>query len=237
MKKSNFIMFKIQYSKENNIDLWRTLVLKEGFRATVVAFKSLQDFKMFKASTNSQEIILQYEIDDMNKNKITDFLSKFRERFDLVSLIPKTRLTLSFAIRDNRIDSIIVDGKGNNLKLFTQKHLKNISQHEKLLEIDLGLIFYTFGIPRTKILNKLKQIADFILKYDIKTILSLTPISKIDIRKPQEVISISNLFNLSRDIATKSISDYPNEQIRKNIEKRSSNYVMEGVYIMREGKG
>jgi len=233
MTRRNYIMCKVGYN-ENYKSLLQS-VFNEGFKYIMLEFTDANLIFRFHKESNrdNSRIYTQLTIHQTKKAKIMDIIRKYRHNYDIIAISSQNREILSFGIRDNRIDSIIINKE--NIKLFNQTHFKHIKNNNKIVEIELSDLLNTFGMRRVKLLNKLKRVTHFVLKYDLKLILSIRPKDDIDLRTPQEIVSIAHFIDLPRDIAVTSISKVPLERIKLNLEKRKDTFIMPGVKVVKWG--
>ena len=213
-------------------------ILDFGFSGVFLSV-SYKEYKTYKnvikelgdAYKGSLDIATRINIDESNKSKIKSILATIRKNVDIISIGPNTRELASFVCRDGRID--IINITQNNFNLFSDSMLRMCREHNKALEFDLIDLLHTWGDKRVRILGKLKTVAKRAYRLHVRFIITVSPKSLYDLRKPTEIIFIGRILGFPIDSVKDSISIIPLDILKINREKRTTNFVLPGVKIVK----
>ena len=177
------------------------------------------------------DIAIRIDIDERNRNKIKNILTSIRKNVDIISIAPDKRDLAAFVCRDRRID--VIDVTQNNFNLFSDSMLRMCRENNKVLEFNLIELLYTWRDRRVRILGKLRTVARRALRMHVKFFITASPESFYDLRNPSEIIYIGKVLGFPREYVKDSISIVPSEILKINREKRSRDFVLPGVKIVK----
>lgn len=185
-------------------------------------FLKIKEFSL----KNKIDVFKKAEIEAHNKKEILNFLRKNRRKFEIISIICKTKEAMLLAARDGRVDTFILSLKDN---LMIDKGIASISKN--ILEIQAKeIIISKKDLFRTT--KNLMKMLEATKSYNIPLIFSSGAENIYEQRSAIVLKSFLNSFGYSEEEAIKCVSDIPLKKIMENRFKLSNKFVMPGVRIV-----
>lgn len=171
-------------------------------------------------------------IEEDNKEKIKQILSKERFRNVLISVYCNTPELTKWSLTDNRIDIIEVD-IANFGRFIDRKAAKLAKENEKIIEINLRPLIYQGN--KIGFLRNLQKGIHWINKKKCQFIITSGATDLFELRNPRDLCGLVPLFQMSYEHALKSMSKDIITIIERNID-RITNQEELGIWKIRGEK-
>jgi len=168
------------------------------------------------------EVFLRVDLTCSKREELLKLLRRFRSTFDIVGVKCKNHSLALVAARDRRVDLIFFDSATRNV--WFDDSIANVSN--ALLELNLGRLF---EIANHLILTRLMKDVRVARRHNIDMVLSSGATSPLLVRAPIQLAAVAEILGLNKQEAINGVSTSPSRIVKENVERRSRNYVEEGV--------
>jgi len=189
-------------------------------------FSKIKEFSL----KNGIDSFTKVEIEAYNKREILNFLRKNRRKFEIISIICKTKEAALLASRDGRVDTYIISLKND---LVIDKGVASVSKN--IIEIQAKEII-NYKENLSKIIKNLMKILEISKSYNIPLIFSSGAENIYEQRSPIVLKSFLTSFEYPEEEALKCISDIPLNKLIENRLKLSNIIIMPGVKVVKNKK-
>ncbi len=135
------------------------------------------------------------------------------------------------AVEDPRVD-ILAHPIGRNNE-FNHILAKLAAKNDVAIEFNMDVLIHLRGNPRIYALSDFQHNLKLARKYDVPIILASNAMSCYDLRAPKEMVALASLFGMSEEEAILALSTTPMKIIETNRKRKSPEYVIEGVEIVK----
>ncbi|MCF8884614.1 MAG: RNase P subunit p30 family protein [Nitrososphaerota archaeon] len=218
-----YIDFWVELREENIIKELMSRALQLGYRSIVVSYsdESLYEKAREIGERINLEIYRKIILEPQDRSSLLKELRKCRGSYEVVTVICRNLEVALVAVRDGRIDSIIIPP-------------------DKNYRIDKGVastIKNAVEIPFKWILDEksrrmfLKTVSEIILHLSRRTniIVSSSASKPMELRGPYEMSSLLQIYSIDKKTALDAVSEIPSKIIEENLIKLSPNYIARGV--------
>ena len=218
--------------QENFLEIYEELT--KYYSEIVVTINNRNDLKeATKKLRELKNISYRYHIVPTCISDTKVLLRKIRFKVDLISIFPNSKNLAAFSARDRRIDILVFDS--TNFNLFTTSIAKLAKENEKILEINFGDIIRTpHGTAKVSKLGRYRALSQRAIEENVKLIFTMSPVSKYDIKSPRELEALGELLDIPPKIIIDGISKIIKERIELNRRKRSGEYILPDVRIIKK---
>jgi ribonuclease P/MRP protein subunit RPP1 len=165
--------------------------------------------------------------------KELNFLAKMRREFDLL-LVKGGDLGLNrAAVETPEVDILAHPELGRTDSGFDYVLAKLASKNNVAIEINFREILTSSGVTRSMILAHMRKNIKLAKKYKVPIVLCSGAISNWELRSPLCLISMATQLGLELKEAKIAISKLPEKMIKRALERRSSNWIIPGVKIVK----
>ena len=171
------------------------------------------------------EVFLRADLTCSRREELLKLLRRFRSAFDIISVKCTNHNIALVAARDRRVDLIFFDYARRNV--WFDHSIANVSN--AALELNTSTLF---AASDHFILTRLMKEVSTAQQHKVNTILSSGCTSPFMVRGPTQLSAIGMILGLSKGEALNSVSVVPSRVVRKNVERRSRNYIEEGVKVV-----
>ncbi len=156
------------------------------------------------------------------REELLKLLRRFRPTFDIIGVKCTNHSLALVAARDRRVDLIFFDSATRNV--WFDDSIANVSN--ATLELNLSTLF---EMANHLILTKLMKDVRIARRHNLDMVLSSGATSPLLVRTPIQLAAIAEILGLSKQQAINGVSTIPSRLLKANVERRSRNYVEEGV--------
>ena len=172
------------------------------------------------------ETAMRIDLTSTNRAELLRFLRRFRSNYDIVSVKCLTPNVAIVACRDRRVDVIFFDL--NNLKVRFNHSLANLLHGA--FELNLSSIL-TSAKEGLALLRTRKELM-LAREHGTRVVLSSGCASPLMIRSPAQLASVASTLGLLPHQSCLGLTGVPSSIIERNMFRRSTEYVEEGVTIV-----
>jgi RNase P/RNase MRP subunit p30 len=171
------------------------------------------------------EVFLRADLTCSKREDLLKLLRRFRSAFDIISVKCTNHNIALVAARDRRVDLIFFDSARRNV--WFDHSIANVSN--ATLELNTSTLFATSDHLT---LTKLMKDVNTAQQHKVDTIISSGCTSPFLVKAPTQLSAIGMILGLSKGEALNSVSVVPSRIVGKNVERRSRNYIEEGVKVV-----
>jgi len=168
------------------------------------------------------EVFLRVDLTCSKREELLKLLRRFRPTFDIIGVKCTNHSLALVAARDRRVDLIFFDSATRNV--WFDDSIANVSN--ATLELNLSTLL---EMANHLILTKLMKDVRIARRHNVDMVLSSGATSPLLVRTPIQQAAIAEILGLSKQQAINGVSTIPSRLIKANVERRSRNYVEEGV--------
>lgn len=170
------------------------------------------------------DVAFKVVIEASKRKALLKALRDVRRKFEIVTVICKSREASMVAARDRRVDTLCLEMAN---RLILDRHMASIFTNA--LEIPIGNIIFSHN--RDHALSFYYQLVKSAIRFRLSLVTSSSALNPQEMRPPKQMASIVYLLGASKEVATDSVSLKPANIISTNRFKLSDRYVEEGVWI------
>ena len=171
------------------------------------------------------EVFLRADLNCSNRMELLKLLRRFRSAFDIISVKCTNHNIALVAARDRRVDLIFFDYARRNV--WFNHSIANVSN--ATLEVNASALLEARD---HLVLTRLMKDVNSAQQHGVDIIISSGCTSPFMVRAPAQLLGIGMILGLNKAEALNSVSFTPSRIVRRNIERRSKNYVEDGVRVI-----
>jgi RNase P/RNase MRP subunit p30 len=171
------------------------------------------------------EMFARIDISCANRQELLRLLRRFRNVYDVVAVKCVNHALGLVAARDRRVDIIFFDPLKRNV--WFDHSIANVSR--AALELNLSTLF-----SESILLTKPMKEIDIATQHMVRVVLSSGCTSPMMIRTPEQLSAIGMILGLNERQARDGVSAIPWSIVEQNVERRSKEYVEEGVRVVKK---
>lgn len=198
--------------------------------------RGVVDFLWKICRDHNIDLSMRVDLRPRSSNELLRSLKRVRRTFELVTVNCTSKVVARQAAKDHRVDLLIfpsLDSKGH---FFDIAEARLASQGYAALEINMKSLLQSEGFARARLLSFLRKDVHISRKHHIPIIISSGATDSFGMREPCDLINFAELFDMTYDAALEAISTTPMSIVKRNREKLSHHYVMEGVRVVGKEK-
>lgn len=212
-----------------------------GYRLIAVAFQANskeEEIQKMRGICREYGIDLASRVDLKPKTPkdLIGYLRRVRRRFELVAVVCDSKNVARQAAKDHRVDLLNFPSYDPRKRFFDAAEAELASNASAALEIDMKPLLTMEGPLRIRLFSSLRREAILAKGFHVPIIVSSGASNEFLVRKPRELASLAQLFDLDTVSAIEAVSKNPVNIVKRNREKLSPNFVAPGIRIIRRGK-
>jgi RNase P/RNase MRP subunit p30 len=172
------------------------------------------------------ETVSRVDLSANSRMDLLRLLRRFRNIYDVVAVKCGNQNVASIACRDRRVD----------LVYFDPKHLQVRFSHPlaSLLRgtLEFNLISTFLGETGSEIFSRVAKEAAIAREHGSRVVLSSGCTSPAMVRSPSQISAIGRSIGLPKELSNQAVSEAPLSIIERNHERRSHEYIEEGVKVV-----
>ena len=214
---------------------------KLGYNMISIPFTTklnLPELANFKAKCNEEgvDFVSRADYHPTTENDLTNFLRRFRRRFEIICISCDNKEVARQAAKDRRVDLLSFQSLDFNKRFFDRAEAELASSCLAALEVDVKPLLILEGPPRVRLLSILRREIAVAQEFRVPLVVSSGIDEERLMRTPKDMASLAFLFGLDEASALDAVSTTPESIVNRNREKLSSRFVAPGISIIREGK-
>jgi len=171
------------------------------------------------------EVFFRIDLSCAHRQELLKLLRRFRSLYDVVSVKCDNHALGLVAARDRRVDIVFFDPSKRNV--WFDHSIANVSHAAVEFNMSTVLSESTFLGKSMKEVNIAKQ-------HKVRMVLSSGCSSPLMIRTPSQLSAMGMVLGISGDQARDGVSAVPCAIVEKNAERRTKEYVEEGVKVIKK---
>jgi RNase P/RNase MRP subunit p30 len=161
-----------------------------------------------------------------SRMELLRLLRRFRNSCDIIGVKCLNQAAATIACRDRRVDLVFFD-PGNRRIRFNHS-LANLLHGA----VEFNLSQLLVSDISSDVLSRFAKEMGIAHVHDTRVVLSSGSASSENVRSPLQMAAIASALGLSKEQSLLAVSKTPLSIIARNIEKRSSSYIEEGVKVL-----
>lgn len=172
------------------------------------------------------EAATRVDLNSTSRHELLRHLRRFRGSYDIVSVKCANPNVATVACRDRRVDVIFFEPANNRVRF--SHSLANMLHGTFEFNLTPVLISKSQGT----VLSRTAKEASIAREHGTKIVLSSGCTSLSMVRSPLQIASVASAFGFSPEQSRLGVSEVPFTLIERNVFRRSSEYVEEGVRVV-----
>ncbi|MCW4052998.1 MAG: hypothetical protein NWE78_07320 [Candidatus Bathyarchaeota archaeon] len=177
--------------------------------------------------------VTRIDLHPRSANELLRNLRKLRRKFEIVAVDCSTKTVARQAAKDRRVDLLVFPSMNRINRHFDVAEGRLASECSAALEIEIKSILQTYSFTRARYLSCLRREVAISKKFQVPIILTSGAADVHQLRGPHDSASIAMLFGMDKNSALKAVSQDPWRIVERNREKLGSDYVAQGIRIVR----
>jgi len=169
---------------------------------------------------------LRVDLSATTRAELLRLLRRYRNLYDIVAVKCTSQAVAPIACRDRRVDLILFDPRNPRIK-FTHPLARLL--HGAL---EFNLISTFLGDAKSEVFSRVAKEAGIAREHRSKIVLSTGCVSPGMVRTPLQLSGIGTAIGLSREQSYQGVSEAPLSIVERNWDRRSREYVEEGVELV-----
>lgn len=161
-----------------------------------------------------------------SRMELLRFLRRFRNIYDIVAVKCDNQAVASIACRDKRVDLVFFNPRNPQVKF--SHPLASLLRGT----LEFNLISSFLGETRSEVFSRVAKEAAIAREHGSRVILSSGCTAPGMVRSPLQISAIGESIGLSKELSNQGICETPLSIIERNQERRSREYVEEGVKLV-----
>ena len=166
------------------------------------------------------------DLSPSSRADLLKLLRRFRNVFDVVAVKCMNQAVAPIACRDRRVDIVFFDPRNQRVKFAHSM----ASLLKGALEVNVVSTF--LGETRSEVFSRIVREAAVAREHQIRIVLSSGCSLPAMVRSPVQISAIATVIGLSKEQSSKGVSEIPCSIILANRERRSREYIEEGVKLV-----
>lgn len=214
---------------------------KLGYRMVGVSFpaniprKVVHQLRKLANSVNI-DLVTRLELAVGNRRELLNQLSRFRRKFEIISVKCTSKTVARQAAKDRRVDLLFFPAMHLHKCFFNRAEAELASKASASLEIEMAPLLALAGSRRIRFLSRVRREVEIAVKFDVPIVLSSGAKNMYFMRSPHDYAALASLFGMAQPLALCSFSETSLNLVERNREKLSPSYVAPGVRVVRRGK-
>lgn len=172
------------------------------------------------------DVVLRIDLSPTSRQELLRLLRRFRNSYDIVSVKCVNQGVATVACRDRRVDVVFFDPHNHRVRF--NRPLANILRGA----LELNLVAALLKEQNSEVFARIAREAWIAGDHKVKVVLSSGSVSPSMVRAPSQIVALACAMGLPRDQALSGVSDTPSSLIVRNSQRRSQEFIEEGVRVV-----
>jgi len=177
------------------------------------------------------DVALRINLLPKSRNELLNYLRKFRNKVEIISVICMNSKIVPVAVRDGRVDLVLFNP--SNFKVRFKETTANICN--AAYEINLSWLLKLQQTLRIKAIKKLAKEVLIAKENNVKIVISSGAEDIFFLRAPREMASFLTILGLSEKDALNAVSNVPFSIVKENRFKLSQSFIAKGIKLIKKG--
>lgn len=186
-------------------------------------------------SGSGLDFISRIDLSPRNAGELLSSLRRFRRKFEVISVLCRSKPVARQAAKDRRVDLLGFSGAQSVSRFFDAAEAELASKASVSLEIDMSVLLSLEGFLRIRLLSNLRREAASAKNCHVPVVLSSGATDESVLRRPRDYLTLTALFDLDASCASKAFSENPLSIVQRNRLKLNPDFVAPGIRIVRRG--
>lgn len=223
---------------ENPSEVFRFLNLF-GYEIVAVSlpekfFNRFEDFRRFGKEFGI-DVASRVNLTPASTRDLLQKLRSLRGKFELIGVVCESKSILRVAVRDRRVDLVLLSP--TKLNLFGEVEARFALNSNAALEICFSSFLGVSGRVTVKVFSMLYRIVGLAKKFGLPLVVSSGAKNVYEVKTPRDLAAFIQIFGLTKDEALATVSTNPKMIVERNRGKLDKNFVGVGVRVLcKEGK-
>jgi RNase P/RNase MRP subunit p30 len=172
------------------------------------------------------QTMLRVDLSVSSRADLLRLLRRFRNAFDIVAVKCMNQAVASVACRDRRVDVVFFDPRNFRVKF--------VHPLASLLSgaLEFNLISTFLGETKSEIFSRIAKEASIALEHRSQVVLSSGSVSPAMVRSPLQISAIGAAIGLSNEQSIRGVREIPISIAVGNQERRSREFIEDGVKLV-----
>jgi RNase P/RNase MRP subunit p30 len=172
------------------------------------------------------ETALRIDLTSTSRTDLLRLLRRFRNSYDIIAVKCTNQAVSTVACRDRRVDLVFFDSRNPRAR-FNHSFASLLGG-----ALEFNLVSSLLKESRTEIVSRIVKEAGIARRHRTKVVLSSGCTTPDMVRSPNQIEALGEAVGLTSKQTSSGISDAPISIVARNFERRSRQYVEEGVRIV-----
>lgn len=179
------------------------------------------------------DLIKRADLFPRTPHELLKSLHRFRRKFEVISVTCLSKSVARQAAKDRRVDLLSFHRSGPKRTFLGHAEAELASKSLSSIEINMSAILRLKNYARIQLLSSLRKDVAIANKFHVPIVISSGETDPLLLRSPQEYASLASLFNIKPVTALDTVSKHPMTVVERNRRKLSSDYVAQGIRVVR----
>jgi RNase P/RNase MRP subunit p30 len=179
------------------------------------------------------DLATRVNLSPKTSRELLQALRRFRRKFEIISVMCRTKDVARQAARDRRVDLLQFSFTNLRKRFFDEAEAELSSHAFSSLEVEMTSLLRLAGASRIRLFSRLQREMALAERFKVPITISSGATDDLLMRGPHDTAALATLLDLPFSSALKGLSENPYATIRRNRKKLSPNYVAPGIRIVR----
>ncbi len=182
------------------------------------------------------DLVTRTDLVPKTPDELLNRLRRYRQKFELISVMCFSKPVARQAAKDRRVDILSFPMFNRKWLFFDRAEAELASKTGVFLEISMSSLLESQGFQRVYLISALRKMVTTARKSKVPILISSGAPNTYLMRPPRDFAALTFLFGMDSSDALRSFSEYPWIMVNRNREKLASDYVINGVRVVRRRK-
>ena len=172
------------------------------------------------------ETALRVDFSPTSRADLLRLLRRFRNAYDIVAVKCMNQGAATVACRDRRVDVVFFDPRNHKVRF--NHSLAGLLRGA----LEFNLLSTFLEETNSEIFSRTVKQSEVAREHKVRVVLSSGCVRPAMVRTPSQIVAIASAIGLSKEQSIGGVSEIPLSIITRNSQRRSNEYVEEGVRVI-----
>lgn len=172
------------------------------------------------------ETALRVDLSPTSRADLLRLLRRFRNSYDIVAVKCMNQGAATVACRDRRVDLVFFDPR--NPKVRFSHSLAGLLRGA----LEFNLLSTFLEETNSEVFSRTVKESGVAREHKVRVVLSSGCHRPRMVRTPSQIVAIASMIGLSKEQSIRGVSEIPRSIIIRNSQRRSNEYIEEGVRVI-----
>jgi ribonuclease P/MRP protein subunit RPP1 len=192
------------------------------------SFTQFEDYRRF-GKEFGVDVVSRVDLTPTSTRELLQKLRSLRGKFELIGVVCESKSILRVAVRDGRVDLVLLSP--SKLNLFGEVEARFASNSNATLEVCFTSFLRISDRIAVRVFSMLHKVVGLAKRFGLPLVVSSGAKNVYGVKAPRDLAAFIQLFGLTREEALATVSTNPKKIVERNREKLDKSFVGVGVRV------